>query len=210
MWGGNFFLASQSSILLSLVSPLLLVFLQISGYLNLSISLLLLISVTGAILPALLAQAYRAKRPMEAGALTTNWSFLGSIAMISLCFVAAYENSSLTLLRIRPELIAACLLLLMANRALALLAAKITKAGEAERMDIFIQNLVPNIFLLALFPTLRESGFLPLLSAANFSLIFMEERGIIAKFPILAGVLTKSSKARPKLLRVRGKESISA
>ncbi len=210
MWGGNFFLASQTSILLSLASPLLLLFLQVSGYLHLSISHLLLITIVGTVAPALFAQRYRAIRPMEAGALTTNWSFLGSIAMIALSFVVAYANSSSSLLNFRPEPIVACLLLLIVNRALALLAAKITKATEAERLDIFIQNLLPNIFLLALFPSLRESGCLPILNLINFTLIFMEERGIVSKFPILAGLSAKPGKARPSFLRIRNKERISA
>ena len=210
MWGGNFFLASQTSILLALASPLLLLFLQSLGYLHLSIGHLLLITAVGTIAPALCAQGYRATRPMEAGALTTNWSFLGSIAMIALCFVVAYMNSAVSLLKFGPEAIVASLLLLIGNRGLALIAAKVTKATDAECLDIFIQNLLPNIFLLALFPPLRESGCLPLLNLVNFTLILMEERGFVAKFPILAGLLGKPSKARPSFFRLRNRERISA
>ncbi len=100
LWGKDYAAALRITLALSVLSPLLLgVSVVLSGALDFSLSegnthfplpiqLSALLMLAAALaLPAFVAQCYRLKQPIKAGALSTNWGWIGGAASLPLAFL---------------------------------------------------------------------------------------------------------------------------
>jgi ribonuclease H / adenosylcobalamin/alpha-ribazole phosphatase len=101
LWGGDYAAALRITLSLSVLSPLLLgasVVLRRTidfspfgwnthAVLPIRLSALLILAIALA-LPALVAQWYRFRQPIKAGALSTNWGWIGGAASLPLAFLA--------------------------------------------------------------------------------------------------------------------------
>jgi broad specificity phosphatase PhoE len=110
VWGGDYAAALGITLSLTVLSPLLLgasVVLyraldfslskgNMPSFLPLSLSALLLPAAALA-LPALVAQWYRFRQPIKAGALSTNWGWIGGAASLPLAFLATFYFTPVSL-----------------------------------------------------------------------------------------------------------------
>jgi broad specificity phosphatase PhoE len=168
LWGGDYAAALRITLSLSVLSPLLL---AASAFLSraigfplsarntlavLPISLSALLLLAGALaLPALVAQWYRFKRPIKAGALSTNWGWIGAAASLPLAFLTTDYFTPVSLVEqvMTPEgmmLLGSALLLMAGAFGGLLLIARLVKVrgledetGQAQRLAA----TTPNVFL---------------------------------------------------------------
>ncbi len=103
LWGGDYAVALRTTLAWSVLSPLLLGasvvlsraidFSLAAGntHPSLPIQFSVLLMLAGALaLPALVAQWYRFGQPIKAGALGTNWGWIGGASLLPLAFLATY------------------------------------------------------------------------------------------------------------------------
>lgn len=167
LWGGDYFFAIRHTVAASLALPALL----LTG---LALPLIVLpadsekahtltalepalmtyaaVLLAALVLPGAGAQALRRRDPIRAGALSTNWNWLGGLALIPLAGLAAFALTPPT--GLTPQL-AARLLLTMTTTAAALAALRLLTAfflrlrphGTGLARDMFITQNTPNVFL---------------------------------------------------------------
>ncbi len=115
----------------------------------------LLIPAIGLALPALVAQWYRFRQPIKAGALSTNWGWIGGTASLPLAFLATYYFTPLSLVEqvMTPEggmLLGSAFLLMAGAFGLLLFIARLIKVRSFEDETGRAQHLAattPNVFL---------------------------------------------------------------
>ncbi len=200
MWGGDYFLCIQSTLLMSVLSPLLVViaaclggFSYTSGPIHLGLFLtMLLFSV---LIPGIAAQAFRIKRPIQSGAVTTNWGWVGAASLIPLAFLTAYQFApTMTELSDSRENFALSLSfavgLFILIRILGWVATRWVNGDKKLKTDVYINHIVPNIFFwFALIPHDSSFVLVRILSLLMFFLsIDFEERRFVRSFPKLAGL----------------------
>ena len=168
LWGGDYAAALRIMLSLSVLSPLLLgasVFLYTAidfslsegnthSFLAIRLSALLILAVALA-LPALVAQWYRFRQPIKAGALSTNWGWIGGAASLPLAFLATYYFTPVSLVErvMTPQgvmLLGSALLLMAVAFGGLLLIARLIKVRGLEDETGQARHLAattPNVFL---------------------------------------------------------------
>ena len=168
LWGGEYAAALRITLALSVLSPLLLgasvvlhstLDFSLFGWNThapLPIRLSALLTLAGALaLPALAAQWYRFRQPIKAGALSTNWGWVGGAAVLPLAFLATYYFTPVSLVErvatLEGVLLLGGALLLMAGAfGGLLLIARLVKVRGVEDATGRAQHLAattPNVFL---------------------------------------------------------------
>ncbi|MFL9860031.1 histidine phosphatase family protein [Paraburkholderia madseniana] len=99
--GGDYFFATRNTLVLSVVMPIVLLAIcaadqPIVGDAHALHRFFIVLLVARAI-PALLAQGWRRVHPIVAGRLSTNWGWIGSLAMIPLAFLTSLRAGGLPL-----------------------------------------------------------------------------------------------------------------
>jgi hypothetical protein len=168
LWGGDYAAALSITLSLSILSPLLLgasVILyraldfslshgNMPSFLPISLSALLI--PAGALaLPALVAQWYRFRQPIKAGALSTNWGWMGGAASLPLAFLATSYFTPVSLVErvMTPQgvmLLGSALLLMAGAFGGLLLMARLIKVRGLEDATGQARHLAattPNVFL---------------------------------------------------------------
>jgi hypothetical protein len=168
LWGGDYAAALRITLSLSVLSPLLLgasvVLYRVidsslsqgntHAFLPLRLSALLILA--GALaLPALVAQWYRFRQPIKAGALSTNWGWIGGAASLPLAFLATYYFTPVSLVEqvMTPQgvmLLGSALLLMAGAFGGLLLIARLIKVRGLEDETGQARHLAattPNVFL---------------------------------------------------------------
>ena len=168
LWGKDYATALRITLSLSVLSPLLLgcsVILCRAAHFSLfewntpsflPIRLSALLILAGALaLPALVAQGYRFRQPIQAGALSTNWGWIGGAASPPLAFLSTYYFTPVSLVEqgVTPEgmmLLGSALLLMAGAFAGLFLMAGLIKVHGLEDETGQAQHLAattPNVFL---------------------------------------------------------------
>jgi hypothetical protein len=190
MWGGNYFLSVQSTVLLSVISPAILFFVSRNGV-NVSVAPFLTMFFLAGLIPAFAAQLQRKNNPIRTGALSTNWGWLGGASLIPLALLTGYgfmptiaglETSKWFNMILKDGIFS--FLLFAVIYILGLIAARMSKGGESAKRDVFITHTVPNLFFWAsLLPAMERNGLIPLFSAVLFFFsIWMQEKVHIQRF----------------------------
>lgn len=191
-WGGDYFLSSQATLISTILSPVLI---AIGVLLSHSLSLAHLASYVVALaaavaLPGLTVQIARARSPIQAGAISTNWGWVGAAVMIPLSFFASYQffPSRLALAHasmhdfVLQSLGGFGLFALL--RLFAAISALIRSDNTRANLDRYIAHIAPNIFfwfaLLSDSPAWTELRFV--VTFVFFASILVEERRIVRKF----------------------------
>lgn len=202
MWGGDYFLCIQSTLVMSVLSPIAVALTVAGGGLAYAHGAIHLAGFFGmlvgsVVLPGLLAQGYRLRRPIQAGAATTNWGWVGGAVLIPLALLSAYQmmpNAGVAVGLGAGTWIRAAgfaILLFVVARGLGKLAAAFAGPNHRLKTDVYINHLVPNIFFwFTLIPA--EAAFAPvriLALLAFFGSIFLEEKARVSAFPKQAGLL---------------------
>lgn len=168
LWGGDYAAALRITLSLSALSPLLLgasavlyraldFFLSHGNmplFLPLRLSALLIPAVALA-LPALVAQWYRLRQPIKAGALSTNWGWIGAAASLPLAFLATDYFTPVSLVErvmtLQGVMLPGSALLLMAGAfgGLLLIARLIKIRGLEDETGLarHLAATTPNVFL---------------------------------------------------------------
>jgi ribonuclease H / adenosylcobalamin/alpha-ribazole phosphatase len=168
LWGGDYAAALRITLSLSVLSPLVLgASIVLSRALGFSLSegnthsllpirldALLMLALALA-LPALVAQGYRFRQPIKAGALSTNWGWIGGAASLPLAFLATYYFTPVSLVSAlaQPEgvmLVGSALLLMAGAFGGLLLIARLVKVRGLEDETGRARHLAattPNVFL---------------------------------------------------------------
>jgi broad specificity phosphatase PhoE len=170
LWGQDYAAALRITLALSVLSPLLLgasVVLRSTldfslfgwnAHALLPIQLSALLMLAGALaLPALVAQWYRFRQPIKAGALSTNWGWIGGVAALPPAFLATYYFTPVTAVEqvMTPQgvlLLGSALLLMTGAFGGLLLIARLVKVRGLEDETGRAQHLAattPNVFLWA-------------------------------------------------------------
>jgi broad specificity phosphatase PhoE len=175
LWGGEYAAALRITLALSVLSPLLLgaavvlrsmLDFSLFGWnthalLPIQLSALLMLALALA-LPALVAQWYRFRQPIKAGALSTNWGWIGGAAALPLAFLTTYYFTPVSLVErvvtLEGVLLLGSALLLMAGAfgGLLLIAGlvKIRGLEDATGRAQHLAATTPNVFLwAAMIPT---------------------------------------------------------
>ncbi len=124
------------------------------SFLPIRLSALLILAVALA-LPALVAQWYRFRQPIKAGALSTNWGWIGGAASLPLAFLATYYFTPVSLVErvMTPQgvmLLGSALLLMAVAFGGLLLIARLIKVRGLEDETGQARHLAattPNVFL---------------------------------------------------------------
>jgi broad specificity phosphatase PhoE len=169
LWGQDYAAALRITLALSVLSPLLLgASVVLSRALDFSLSeggehafsfpiqfsALLLLAVALA-LPAFAAQCYRLKQPIKAGALSTNWGWIGGAASLPLTFLVTSYFTPVSLVEqvMTPEgvrLLGSTLLLMAGAFGGLLFIAQLTKVrgrGDETGQARQLAATTPNVFL---------------------------------------------------------------
>ncbi len=168
LWGEDYAAALRITLSLSVLSPLLLGVSVVlframpfslfewntHSFLPITPSVLLIPAI-GLALPALVAQWYRFRQPIKAGALSTNWGWIGGTASLPLAFLATYYFTPLSLVEqvMTPEggmLLGSAFLLMAGAFGLLLFIARLIKVRSFEDETGRAQHLAattPNVFL---------------------------------------------------------------
>ena len=169
LWGGDYFFAIRHTVAASLALPALLlaglaVPLALPGThaaqaltaLGPALLTYAVVLVAALALPGVAAQALRHRDPIRAGALSTNWNWLGCLALVPLAGLATFALTPPVGLT-GPDTagLAASLLLTMtvtgaalaALRLLTTLFLRVRAHGAGLTRDMFITQNTPNVFL---------------------------------------------------------------
>ena len=199
-WGGDYFLSSQATLVSTLISPVLLGLAAFfSFHESLSVSkfsgyfFALLFAIGG---PALIAQMFRRRDPIRAGALTTNWGWIGAGVMIPLAFLASYEffpsraEMAQATLSHSVMQIAAAAGLFALLRLFASVSSLVKSSNARANLDRYITHIAPNIFFwFSLLPITSSLAVLRFaVTFLFFASILIEEKRIVRQFPRVAGL----------------------
>lgn len=190
-WGGDYFFAIRHTVAASLALPALLLAglaapLILPGAhadtltaLGPALITYVVVLVTALVLPGTAAQALRHRDPIRAGALSTNWNWLGGLALVPLAALATFALTPST--GLTPGLLTPLLLTmtitgaaLAALRLLTSLFLRLRPHGNALGKDMFITQNTPNVFLwLAMTAVLAPTtGHHPSVIGLGVALIF--------------------------------------
>ncbi|RKR74268.1 histidine phosphatase family protein [Frondihabitans australicus] len=188
-WGGDYFAAICQTVVATLVLPAVVgvVVLLDSGSsfdaarLPEAALAFALVVVGSFVLPLVAAQAFRRRSPIRAGQVSTNWNWLGSVAVIVLALFAGYSltPSDLTVDASVAGQIGFAVAALLAIRLLAGGYLKVVRPDEGVDRDIRITQATPNVFLwvslsAALFGA-REAGFGTAAVVTFFGLVWLDD-----------------------------------
>ena len=194
MWGGNYFLSLQSTLVLTVFSIGVFGALEIlSSNLGwqVSINLLpfLILFLIGVAVPGVAAQTARFRSPIQAGSVSTNWGWLGGVALVFLSFVSGVQlapmnllNQLLTLSALKDVLFVVVLFAML--KILGVLAVRVCPVSRDVGRDLYISQVTPNIFFwFALIPRGSGSGLLQTLTLLIYFLsLWMEERRFVGEY----------------------------
>lgn len=183
MWGGDYFLSVQSTLLLSIISPIILLTISKIG-MHLDVKPFLVMLCLAGIFPALLAQARRKLNPIQSGALATNWGWVGGASLIPL---SAFTGYSFTSTHFSHDLFRDgffALLLFAGIYILGAIASQLSSGNSSLKRDIFITHTVPNLFFwMSLLPLDSKNGAIPLFTALLFFVsIWAQEKFHVHRF----------------------------
>jgi broad specificity phosphatase PhoE len=221
--GGDYFFAARNTLLLSVLFPLVLL---AASYVAPGVATdpdglkrFFIILVVAIAMPIVLAQKWRIRNAITAGRITTNWSWLGSLATVPLAFFGTANTASSSLasdLRSGEPGVYASLLIPLLTLAL-------IRAGSALYVrlqpmfggkeiappiasDLHLLQTLPNIFLWfsLLMPGMRDEH--PSLIAGTmlgfFVFAFVDEAIVVARFRARVQFAMDSmfgrSRARPR------------
>jgi broad specificity phosphatase PhoE len=186
MWGGDYFLSVQATLLLSIVSPVALFLISRTG-LHVNVMPFMIMFFMAGLVPALAAQIQRRMNPIQTGALATNWGWVGGASLIPLAVLTGYgftpAGFSIGQLALRTDALFA-FVLFAAIYVLGWIAARISTGSTSLKRDVFITHTVPNLFFWAsLLPSMERNGAIPLFSALFFFLsILLQEKVHVRRF----------------------------
>jgi hypothetical protein len=185
MWGGDYFLSVQSTLLLSVISPVILILVHLSKTeMNINLSPFLVMFFLAGLVPAMAAQLQRKRNPIRTGALATNWGWIGGASLIPLAFITGYgfTPTSITGSLLKDAVFS--LGLFSVIYLLGGLAARFSAGGPSVKRDVFITHSVPNLFFWAsLLPVVERSSAIPLFSALFFFVsIYLQEKVHVKRF----------------------------
>lgn len=165
LWGGDYFFAVRHTIAASLALPVVLlgsIALPLSlpgthgprlGSLEPALVTYGVVLLTALVVPGIGAQALRRHNPIRAGSLSTNWNWLGGLALVPLAGLATFaltpaagfgQRSTLTSLVTTMAITGIGLATL---RLLTMAALRLQRPATSLGRDIFITQNTPNIFL---------------------------------------------------------------
>jgi len=167
-WGGDYFFAVRHTVAASLAFPVLLlagialrtalpeIHGQTHGHLGSlgpALAAYAAVLLTGLLLPGLGAQALRRRDAIRAGSLSTNWNWLGDLALVPLAFITTFALTPATGLG-QPGQATRLLTVMAATgtglvglRMLSMLVQRLRPCATGLARDIFITQNTPNVFL---------------------------------------------------------------
>lgn len=174
LWGGDFPASVRHTVIASLVTPMMLLLVAtirrdvLPGGILVTSAVVLIFAVA---FPTLVAQTLRARNPILAGKLTTNWNWLGSAALVPLAGITGYTLTSASALSavrspfLLVELIAVAVMFAVPRLLVGVLDA---------RRHLYITQGTPNIFLwfVAAAPLIARAGALVKLLPAVTAWVF--------------------------------------
>ncbi|HEY8985044.1 MAG TPA: histidine phosphatase family protein [Streptomyces sp.] len=192
LWGGDYFFAVRHTVAASLALPAILLTglaLPFSfpgaapaltlGRLEPALLAYAAVLIAALVLPGLGAQALRRRDPIRAGALSTNWNWLGGLALVPVAGLATFSLTPSTGLSVH---MAVRLLLVMSATAAALAALRLLTTlflhlrphDTGLGRDLFITQNTPNVFLwLAMTAVLAPTtGHSPSVIGLGVALVF--------------------------------------
>ncbi len=191
LWGGDYFLSARLTGAASILSPILLILAaKLLPYAGIPVALNLggyfVLFGLSVIVPAVLAQAMRRRDPIEAGALSTNYGWVGGAVLIPLAFVSLFLFTPKGVIDLVGQAVANGLLLrdlafvgglFAAVRLIGKLSARMGNLDEGARFDAYLVQAFPNLFLwMALLPAGSDTDLLlPLMNLAFFASMGLEE-----------------------------------
>ncbi|MER6546313.1 histidine phosphatase family protein [Streptomyces sp. NPDC001250] len=192
LWGGDYFFAVRHTVAASLALPALLLTglaLPLSlpgtaptltlGRLEPALLAYAAVLLAALVLPGVGAQALRRRDPIRAGALSTNWNWLGGLALVPVAGLATFAltpptgltaHTAIRLLLVMSAAAAA----LTALRLLTTLFLRLRPHGTGLGRDLFITQNTPNVFLwLAMTAVLAPTtGHRPSVIGLGVALVF--------------------------------------
>jgi broad specificity phosphatase PhoE len=192
LWGGDYFLAVRHTVAASLLLPVVLlagVVLRFGlptapgskfGTLAPALLTYALVLLTALAMPGLSAQALRWRNPIRAGAISTNWNWLGGLALVPLAGFATFALTPATGLTQHGRLSGLLTVMAVTSASLAVLrllstvVLQLWRSATGLDRDIFITQNTPNVFLwLAMTAVLAPStGSHPSVIGLGVALVF--------------------------------------
>jgi len=186
-WGGDYFFAVRHTVAASLTLPVLLLagiaLLETDGHpgsLWPALTMYAAVLLISMLLPGLGARALRGRGPIRAGSLSTNWNWVGDLALVPLAFITTFALTPATGLG-QPGR-ATSLLTVMAVtgtglvglRLASMLVQRLRPSAAGVARDIFITQNTPNVFLwLTMAAVLAPAtGSHPSVSGLGVALVF--------------------------------------
>ena len=196
MWGGDYFLSVRLSLALSLVAPFVLLGVYLLAtwvHLPMMMDLVpfLLLFLFGVIVPAGTSQVLRRVHAVKAGAISTNWSWLGGAALLPLGFAAGFYFVTPQLLHqvAAPSGVATmetdfaiAIGLLLATRLCGILANRFTTVTEPQAIDSYVCSIAPNIFFWCSVTSKSNSLFTLALLIPYFLSLWLEDKRFVQRY----------------------------
>jgi broad specificity phosphatase PhoE len=217
--GGDYFFAARNTLLLSALFPLVLL---AASYIAPGVAtdpdglrrFFIVLAVAIAV-PIVLAQTWRIRNAITAGRITTNWSWLGSLATVPLAFLGTANTATSSLLTsdlrsgepgVYASLLIPVLTLALIRAGSALYVRLQPKFGGKTMSspiasDLHLLQTLPNIFLWfsLLMPGMRDEH--PSLIAGTmlgfFVFAFIDEAIVVARFRTRVQLMMDSMFGRP-------------
>jgi hypothetical protein len=193
MWGGDYFVCVRLTLGLSLCAPvLMLAVYALARWSHVPMAMdlrpFLVLLALGVVAPAVLAQGVRRLNAIRAGAISTNWSWLGGAALIPLALSAGFyfvAPHMLDRILTPPGLWAVAgdglvaVALLIGVRLLGVLSNRLAGVTEREAVDGYICGMAPNIFLWCSLTSRSHGVFALVLLVLYFLSLWLEDQRFV-------------------------------